>query len=332
MRGSLLPDSLHETLFEATTKDAWITALRDTPYGGYLGPSIDHRDSRILYRAVDAYIAYRTHHLTRIASGRPAKALRVCLAEQDLRNLIAVASGIHHHAKPMDIVSGTLAGGLLGSEQLEALAHCRANREVANLLASWGYAYHSIYRRSLGRLPDKPLPELRLELNRNFMKILLADALRCGYPVILRFMEERVDRINLMTALMWRALPSDRDPIEFHIPGGSSVNRRTFIRMLSADSLDQVVSCLPMGPFKQGTERAAQLLNDPERISQFEISLERENIHRHSRPLAIDPLGAELLLAYLLHLHREGIRLKQSLTRLLFDIPIDAFLEMSAHV
>jgi hypothetical protein len=102
--------------------------------------------------------------------------------------------------------------------------------------------------------------------------------------------------------------------------------------MLSADSLDQVVSCLPMGPFKESTERAAQPLNDPERISQFETSLERENIHRYSRPLAIDPLGAELLLAYLLRLHREGIRLKQSLTRLLFDIPIDAFLEMSAHV
>lgn len=102
--------------------------------------------------------------------------------------------------------------------------------------------------------------------------------------------------------------------------------------MLSADSLDRVISCLPMGPFKQSTERAARLLNDPERISLFETSLERENIHRYSRPLALNPLGAELLLSYLLRLRREGIRLKQSLTRLLFDIPIDAFLEISAHV
>jgi vacuolar-type H+-ATPase subunit C/Vma6 len=332
MFGSLLPEHIHETLLAASTRDAWTTALRDTSYSSFIGPFIDQHDSRALYRAVDASIASRTHRLTHLVSGKLSKALRACLDEHDLQNLLAIASGIHHQAKPTDILSGTLSGGFLGSEQLEVLAHCGTNQEAADLLASWGYAYHPIYRSSVDHVPDKPLAELRLDLNRGFMKILLADARKCGFPVILRFMRERVDRINLMTALMWRALPSDRDPMEFHIPGGLMVTGETFRKMLAADNLDNVLSRLPHGPFRKSADKAAMRQIDPEMISLFETSLEWEITHRYSRPLALDPLGAELLLAYLLRLRTEGIRLKQTLTRLLFNIPIDVFLEMSGYV
>ena len=164
------------------------------------------------------------------------------------------------------------------------------------------------------------------------MENLLADARRCRYPVIMRFMEERVDRINLMTALMWRALPSDRNPKEFYIPGSPSMTRKTFMKMLSASNVGHVIKCLPLGAFRQSVEKTAQLHNYSERISIFEASLEREIMHRYSRPLVLDPLGAELLLAYLLRLRSEGIRLKQTLTRLLFNIPVDIFMEMSGYV
>ena len=82
----------------------------------------------------------------------------------------------------------------------------------------------------------------------------------------------------------------------------------------------------------EGAEKAASALHGTEMISLFETALEWEVIHRYSRPLAIDPLGAELLLSYLLRLRREGIRLKQSLTRLILNIPFDVFLEMSGYV
>lgn len=359
MRDSLLPEELHEELLSISTRDAWIAALRDTPYGAFFGTSLDPRDSRILYRAVDAFIASRTHRLTQITPGNPAKALRVCLAEQDLQNLIAITSGIHSNADPPKILSGTLAGGFLGTEQLEALSQCRTLVEAADTLTTWGYAYHSVYRKSLWNIPekkkapsgqpvplrnrarsalsvetplDRPLTDLRLDLNRNFMEILLNDARRCGYPVILRFLEERVDRINLMTTLMWRALPSDRDPGEFFLPGGSSAGEDTFRKMLAAPDLWKVIACLKSGPFRKSAERAAQDLGGQERISLFETSLEKKVIHRYSRPLNLNPLGAEMVLSYLLRLRLEGIRLKQSLTRILLDIPLEVFLERYAHV
>ena len=331
MRSFLLPEALYESLLEANTRDAWTSVLRDTPYGEFLGPSFELDDSRVLFRAIDASIAQRTHRLTRLASGRPAVALRICLAEQDLQNLLTVVSGIHHHSSPLDILSGTLAGSLIGSEQLQALVHCHNTREAADYLTTWGYPYHSIFRRSLGRHPDKPLSEQRLDLNRGFMDALIADAHECGYPVILRFMRERIDRTNLITALMWRSLPSDRAPSEFFLPRGQWVQRKTFNRMLAASSLGHVISLLPPGPFKTSANRAEQKLSDPTRISLFETSLEWEIIHRYSRPLTMDPLGAEWTLGFLLRLRREGIRIKQSLTRLLYEIPIDLFLEMSAY-
>ncbi len=331
MRGSLLPEELHGSLLAATTRDAWISSLRDTPYGEFLGPSLDPDDSRVLYRAIDASLAQRTHRLTRLASGRPAIALRIFLAEQDLQNLLSITSGIHHHSNPLDILSGTLAGGLLGSDQLEALAQCGNIREMANLLTTWGYAYHAIFRRLIKHLPDRALSELRLDINHGFMKALVIDARRCAYPVILAFIREHIDRINLVTTLMWRSLPSDRDPSEFFLPGGKWLEQRTFKRMLAASSLGDVISLLPPGPFKISADRAAQRMSDPTRTSLFETSLEWEIIHRYSRPLAMDPLGAEWILGYLLRLRREGIRIKQSLTRLLYNIPVDIFQEISGY-
>lgn len=332
MKGFLLPEGLQETLLSVSSREEWIAALLDTPYGGFLGPSIDRRDSRSLYRAVDASIASRTHRLTHIASGKPAQALRICLAEQDHQNLITISSGIHNQVNPLEILSGTVPGGTLGSEQIEVLARCGTTREVADRLATWTYGYHTVYRNTFVSQAKKPLLELRLEFTREFMKILLADARSCGYKVIRNFMGEKADRINLISALMWRSLPSDRDPMEFHIPGGPSITGRVFKKMLQASDLQQVIGCLPYGPFKQSAEKAAAVQADTETVSLFETSLEWQIVHRYSRPLSIDPLGAELLLAYLLRLRREGIRLKQSLTRLLFEIPAEVFPEISGYV
>ncbi|MBN2719574.1 MAG: V-type ATPase subunit [Proteobacteria bacterium] len=349
MRDSLLPEELHERLLSSSTLDSWVSALRETPYSAFLGPSPVSRDARSLYRAVDASVAARTRRLVGVTPGNPAKALRVCLAEQDLANLVAITSGIYNHADPNDILSGTLAGGFLGPEQIDALSRCRTLVEAADTLTTWDYTYQSTYRESLWKttkdpqpkrawvpstvvLPmDRPLTDLRLDLNRNFTQILLADARKCGYPVISRFMREKVDRLNLMTTLMWRALPSDRDPMEFFLPGGSSVGEDNFRRMLGANDLSQVIAQMEPGPFRESAEKAAGDLGGQEKISLFESLLERKIIRRYTRPLALDPLGAELFLSYLLRLRLEGIRLKQSLTRLILDIPLDMFLELTVH-
>jgi vacuolar-type H+-ATPase subunit C/Vma6 len=131
---------------------------------------------------------------------------------------------------------------------------------------------------------------------------------------------------------MWRILPSDRDPAEFFIHGGPSVDLRIFKKLLAASDLPKAVSLLPPGWIKHSAQKAVLSLNANERISSLETVMEREFIHHYSRPLNLDPLGAGFLLAYLLSLRREGIYLKLSLTRLLFGMPPEIFQEMAGHV
>ncbi|UCG38614.1 MAG: V-type ATPase subunit, partial [bacterium] len=300
MSGRLLGEELHKALERAPSVEAWTASLRETPYSGHLGPLSHESDIRLLYRAVDASIAERTHRLTTIASGRPADALRVCLAHWDLQNLLAVTSGIHHRARPMEILQGTLAGGLLGREQMEALCHCSRLREAADLLATWRFPYQEIYSRSIGRDQGKPLTEIRLELSRRFTEALLQDAGGTGYPTLVRFLRDRIDQTNLLTALMWRVLPSDRDPAEFFIQGGREVDLAVYRKILASADIAQAVDALRPGWLRKAAREVSSDLELEERFSTLLTALERDLIHRHSRPMVRDPMGIGLLIAFLL--------------------------------
>ena len=331
MSGQLLPEERIRALLAATTPEIWSAALRDTPYAPYLGAGTD-TDIRFLYRAVDAAIAVRTHRLDRIAAGRPAEAVRVCLAEWDLHNLLALASGLHHSASPSDILDGTLAGGILDPGQLEALAHCRNTKEASDFLAIWQFPYHRVFRQAVGPGKGRFLGQKRLELVRSYTDALVQNARETSYGVLTRFLRDRIDQTNMMTALMWRTLPSDRDPAEFHLGGGASLNLKIFRSVLAAETYQDAVSELPAGWMRKSLREAALDPDLDERASALQQAMEAELVHRYSRPLARDPMGIGLLLAYILRLHREGTRLKLTLTRLVFHIPGELFVQMAGHV
>jgi vacuolar-type H+-ATPase subunit C/Vma6 len=330
--GDLLPEESVMALFGSTTMESWRAALRDTPYSAYLGPVVGDLDSRFFFRAVDLSIAQRTGRLGRLVGGRPGLALSICLRDWDLSNLLSIFSGIHRSSKPVQIVQATLAGGLLEMDQLETLAHSRNLQQAGDLLRLWRFPRHSLIRDVLSKNRNSSLPQIRLELSRKWFEALLEDTRHTRYRVLTNLISDRINQINIMTALMWRVLPSDRDPVEFYLHGGQGVDLRTFGKILEAPNIQEAVSALKPGRVRNLLMAEAAVPNGEERVSALDQALESDLFQRYSRPLARDPLGIELMISFLLRLRREGIRLKLSLTRLIYDIPGELFMDMTGYV
>jgi vacuolar-type H+-ATPase subunit C/Vma6 len=330
--GDLLPEESVLALLGSTTMESWSAALRDTPYSAYLGPVMGDQDSRFFFRAVDLSIAQRTGRLGRLVGGRPGLALSICLSDWDLSNLLSIFSGIHNSCKPVQIVQATLAGGLLKMDQLETLSHSRTLKQAGDLLRLWHFPRHALIRDVLSKNRNSSLPQIRMEFSRRWYKTLLEDTKRTRYRALTNLISDRIDQVNIMTALMWRVLPTDRDPVEFYLHGGQGVDLRTFGNVLEAPDIQGAVSALKPGRVRNLLMAEAAVLNGEEQVSALDQALENDIFHRFSRPLARDPLGVEFMISFLLRLRREGIRLKLSLTRLIYDIPGELLMEMTGYV
>ena len=334
IRGStahLLPEESVLALFGSTSMESWSAALRDTPYSDHLGPVAGDPDSRYFFQAVDRSIAQRTQTLGRLTDGRPGQALSICLSHWDLSNLLSIVSGIHNGCKPVHIVQATVAGGLLETDQLEALSHCRTLQQAADLLRLWRFSWHGLVREVVAGNRDRSLPQMRLELSRQWFRYVLENSTRTRYQSLVNLMSDRIDQTNVMTALMWRVLPSDRDPVEFFLDGGTRLGIKTFRKVLAAPDILEAISALKPGRLRNLLMVEAARFNGDERISLLDQVLENDIFYRYSRPMARNALGIELMISFLLRLRREGIRIKLSLTRLIYDIPGEVFMEMTGY-
>jgi vacuolar-type H+-ATPase subunit C/Vma6 len=215
---------------------------------------------------------------------------------------------------------------------METLSHCRTLAEIADHLKLWRFPNQDLVRKTFAGHQDRSLPQVRLELSQRWIRKLLKDTKQTGYQSLISLMSERVDQTNLMSALMWRVLPSDRDPVEFFLQGGIYIDLRTFRKVLAAPDILDAVSVLPVGHLRNVLQDAAAGMGGEEGVSALHQALENDLTHRYSRPLARDPLGIEFMISFLLRLRREGIMLKLSLTRLIYDIPSEIFMEMTGYV
>ena len=328
----LLPEERVSNLLGIESRELWSAALRETPYSAYLGPVAGDPDSRFFFQAVDRSIAQRTQKLGRLTDGRPGQALSICLSHWDFSNLLSIVSGIYNSCKPVQIVQATVAGGILKASQLEALSHCRALQQADDMLRIWRIPWHPIIRDILAGNRDRSLPQIRLELSRRWFGSMVASSKQTGYRSLANLISDRVDQTNIMTALMWRVLPSDRDPVEFFLEGGAGVDLRTFRKILKAPDIQEAVSTL-----KPGRQRnllmgeAGRIIGDAQ-VSVLDQALENDIFYRYSRPMARDALGIELMISFLLRLRREGTWIKLSLTRLIYNIPRGVFVEMTGYV
>jgi V/A-type H+-transporting ATPase subunit C len=332
MRARLLAEEDLRAALNAPDMGAWLEILRRTPYEPFMlgaGPSTE---KVALCEAVDQGTAARTTLLPRWAAGASETAVEILLAEWDLPNLAAVLAGVFRHDRPADIVAATLAGGLLSAGQMGELARARDLREAADRLATWSYPYHLAFRTALGRKGENPsLPVMRLALVRAFTALLARRAEAAGDAVLLGYVGERIDHLNLATALLAPSLPLDRSPDSFFLPGGALLTPRDFDRMLAAPDPGRAVGEAP-APYRRALLGALVAREETGRSSIFPQALERHLFFSRTRVSALDPLGPSLLLAYLLRLRREGVVLKLGLTRLTLGAPSDAFLAVVGDV
>ena len=332
MMGRLLSeDHLHQVIGAASVRE-WMALLGETPYSGELGGSVPLGDPNPLLGAIDRSAASRTHKLSGIASGRPAAAVTALLAEWDLKNLLSLLSGIHHRSRPTEILTSTLAGGFLAQDQLESLAHASSLKEAADRLTTWKYPYSLAFKRAIGRGGDRPLIDMRLELTRGLVEHIHRTAKASGFHVLRRYLRDRTDQMNLMTAFMWRTLPTDRGPGEFFVEAGGNLTLPAYVKVVKASDTDEIIQILPRGILTKAIGRASILFELEGRSSIFLQALEREIHFTYTRLRYMDPLDISLLLAYLLTLHREGVLIKLALVRITMDIPEETFREVVGDV
>ncbi len=285
-----------------------------------------------LYRAVDRSVSERTTKLAAIAEGPPSFCVSVLLAEWDLSNLLTIFTGLAHATPPGEIVSATLGGGTLGPDQIAALASSHSVKEAYDRLLTWGYPEAGAVKAALRGKEPGHVMELRLGLTRHFYASLAARTCLCAHPLVADYLGTRIDMVNLLTSVQWRSLPADRDPTEFFLAGGREFTIRHFHRFLKSQDLAAAASSIHGRTLRPLLTAALDAYEVHERASVMSQVFERELFRHFDRPINHNPLDISLVLAYLLKLRREGMRLKLSITRLLLGLPPEMFREMVSNV
>jgi vacuolar-type H+-ATPase subunit C/Vma6 len=331
MMSRLLDHGRLEAAKNAPDIPGWADALKDTAYP-VPGGRLDLSTIPSLYQLIDSSLWQRTHHLARIPSGRLASATALLLAERDLENILAVFTTITRHIALSSASETIRAGGLLSPAQLDELMRAGDLKEAADRLSTWGYFMHQPVRDAVRQARDTDLSNLRIQLARNYLARMKQEAARLPYPIVTRYIGRRIDVMNLGTGLLWRTLPSDRDPGELFIDGGLELHRDLFTAMLGADDEEAAIGLAGRGWIRQAAERAMVARQVTGRVSSITETLEEEICRRFTRPMASDPLGLELTLSYLLQLAREGRLLKLALTRISAGLSAGQFAEVMGNV
>lgn len=311
----LLTDAQMQEAANAPETASW---ARTVGGAGYRTPGDirNTRDIPRLLQAVDRSVWHRTHRLSRVAGGRPGNAVALLLAHRDLANILAVVAAAVRQTSVAAAAGTVLAGGVLSPAQLDELLRARDAGEVADRLTTWGFHLHLPVRRAVRLARGAGLADMRITLAREYMRAVMVRARELGYPVVVRYLGDRIDIRNLMTALAWRTLPTDRDPLLMFIEGGSRLGRKRFLRMIEADEEDAPGILGRAGFLGRALAGAVMARELSGRLSAVEEYLDRSLEAAYTRPVGLDPLGLELTLAYLLKLNREGVLLKTSLVRL----------------
>ena len=268
MMGRLLPEERLEGAWAAEDIGGWANNLKDTPYEREVALVAPADASTHLYRAVDRSVAGRTAKLAAMATGPPSVCVFALLAEWDLENLLTVFTGLAHAAPSAEVVSATLAGGILGPDQIAALASSRTVKEACDRLTTWGYPEAGAVRAALRQIGSVHVMELRLSLARHFYGSLAARTMACASPVVADYLATRIDMLNLLTSVQWRSLPADRDPTEFFLSGGKDFTVRKYHRFLKAQDLADAAASIHSRPLRpilsaaleayEGTEKASR--------------------------------------------------------------------------
>ncbi|HEU5299519.1 MAG TPA: V-type ATPase subunit [bacterium] len=302
MRSRLLDPGRMEELLALPTLDAFVQALNNTPYGHDLQEALARYPA---LQAVDVALARNfyqsTTRILSFADGAPRDLIEVVLMRWDLGNLRTILRGKHTGTPAEEIAANLMPAGSLNEAALRELAGQPDIPAVVGAFSGLEHPFAAPLSAGLGAyLETKDLFELELRLERFYAEHALRVARGRGHnsQVVRALMEAELDAINVKTAFKLRGADLSPDAkAAFFVPGGRIVGEEAFLLLADRERAEQGMKWLRIQGFPVKTAA--------EDLTAFERDLDLAMVRGQAALYLGDPLGIDIVIAYLALKHNE---------------------------
>lgn len=296
MRSRLLDPGRMEEFLTLPTLEAFVQALNTTPYGHEVQEALTRFPA---LQAVDAALARHFYQTTAkilsFADGKARQLIEVVLLRWDLANLRVILRGKHAGSRSEELAANLIPAGSLSDAPLRELAGQPDVPAVVGALNALNHPFAVPLQEGMAEyLETKDLFALELRLERFYALhgLRVAKGAGGGGAVVRSLLEAELDATNVKTALkLQRAALSRDEKARFHVPGGRVVSEDVFLLLADGETASQGVKVLRIQGFPVKTVSAD--------LTAFERDLDRAMIKAQTGLYLGDPLGIDIVVAYL---------------------------------
>lgn len=316
MWGRLLARADYERVLSAPDLRGIVAALRETPYGSFLGSGGGAAsDAGRIEEALRRNFQQTLSRLLSVSGGDCREAAGLLLEVWELQAVKTVLRGKVAGLPPDEILAAVVPTGLHGEAALRELCRQPNLRAVADLLVTWRDPWGAPLSRALRRYrepADLFLVEAALERFRAGQAASRLPAIRRKgrgddrEDALLLFLSLAADRANLLTAL--KAVEeriSLPDPREVFLPGGRIYALRDFERILSSRSVADALGRSARSLFARALKALPPALAGIPLLTEVEVALDRVLLRAMRGSIRADPLGWGMPAGFLLNKTRE---------------------------
>ncbi len=310
MRGRLFARAGYDRLLASPDIPGIAAALRETPYGPYLGSSgggisdAARIDEALRRNFQDAL--FRLHYMS---SGECREGIRLLLETWEIQTVKTVLRGKASGRTAEEILSSAVPTGLHGEAALQELCRMPNVQAVVDLLATWRDPWSRPLSRAMKEYRSpRDLFVLETALDR-FRAVEASARLR---KVPRRPRREEEDALSLFLALVVDGANaataikvveegiSPGDAGRYFLPGGRIYARRDFDRILSSKSVPDALERAAKFRFAKALRDIPAPPAGVPVLAAVERRLERALIRAMRAQVRQDPLGWGMAAGYLL--------------------------------
>lgn len=296
MRSRLLDPGRVEELLALPTLEAFIQALNNTPYAHEMQEALSrYAGLRAVDEALARNVSLTTTKILGFADGKAKALIEIVLMRWDLANIRIILRGKHAGRSNAEIIANLIPAGRLHEVTLREVA---SQPDVAAVIGALGGLDHPFAAPLAEGLADyhqsKDLFSLELRLDRFYPMYGLKLAAGWGgsAPVVRSLLQTDLDATNVKTAfkLQRAGALSPEGKLRFFTPGGRLVTDKVFLALTDPATVEQGLRGLRVGGFP---------VKSLEDLAAFERELELAMINTQIALYLRDPLGVDIVIAYL---------------------------------
>jgi len=304
LRAQLLPSAFFDELAASADIAAAIRRLEETAYAPDLTRHLLHGRTAI---AVDDALREnmtRTYrHVREVSTDEGRHLLDVVFGHWDVFNVKTILRGKHLGLAAAEVTGGLVPLGQLGQPELDELARQSGVRGVVDTLSQWGIPLAAALKTGMGEYAAaQDLAVLELALDRSYFAWAAAELARPGRNarVARMFVGIHADVANVLTCLR---LVNDgtggAHAERFFLPGAGLVRQRLFVRLASAESVDELIAELAHTRYGRAFDEVLERYAETGSLTVLERALEGVLFRTAYAAQRTDPLGIGLAISYL---------------------------------